>query len=376
MLELQRAQQQYYRLFQCFQPQATRMNDGHVMMNASATRDSALSRRILPNGSPKVAEKRKAKRKHPKNIRLQNQYIVKAAVKADMLILCKKAEDDCPQKAEGCGPWHDPNDFIKHWFCKICFKWGKFNNNAHIMRHIQSGPHIEWYNESLKLSFLFIFSFLFGEEFWCFICFVYLSLLIREFNTKMNSNQTAAPPVSSSVAPGPVIDSVSLISSNSSLPPLSSLPSIHSNSSLPALRALAAFAASEPAPADGMEIDDDEHENMDTDNDCVNDELENMDTDNDINHNHNHNHNHNRNRNRNHNHNHNRNDNHNNNNNTSKNNNSGNLVDDDDEEKANKNDERISLVGHNGTAKSKSSIGATIKELRIRLCVLVCKDHF
>lgn len=149
-------------------------NNNNVMMNASTTRASALSRRILPNGSPKVAEKRQAKRKHSKNVRIQNQYVVKASVKADILILCKKPEDDCPQKSEACAKWHDPNNFIKHWFCKICVKWGKWSNNAHIMRHLRSGAHLEWCNKSVKFSFLFIFSFLFVEVFWCSICFVSL----------------------------------------------------------------------------------------------------------------------------------------------------------------------------------------------------------
>ena len=116
--------------------------------NVSTTINSTLSRRKLPNGSPTVAEKRKLKRKHQRNISRLNhaEYIVKSAVEEGIIILCKAAEDDCPTKTGVCAKWHEPNEFMKHWFCLICVRCGKYNNNGQIARHMKLCPHIEWYN--------------------------------------------------------------------------------------------------------------------------------------------------------------------------------------------------------------------------------------
>ena len=158
MLELHRARQQYCWLLRRYQHQTVMNNNV-----STTTNSSSLSRRILPNGSPKVGDKRKAQRRHQKNIRNLNQYVVKCAVEEGKLFLSKTPEDECPGKTAGvCAKWHDRNgEFFKHWFCPECVKSGKFSNNAQINRHNKSGPHLQWYNEKLKLSILYFFSFVF-----------------------------------------------------------------------------------------------------------------------------------------------------------------------------------------------------------------------
>lgn len=115
--------------------------------NASATTNSTLSRRKLPNGSPTVAEKRKLKRISRLNL---NEHTVQSAVEAGIIILCKAPEDDCPTKTGVCAKWHEPNEFLKHWICRVCFKSGKYKSNAPIARHLTLARHIEWYLHNIR----------------------------------------------------------------------------------------------------------------------------------------------------------------------------------------------------------------------------------
>lgn len=115
--------------------------------NVSPTTNSTLSRRKLPNGSPTVAEKRKLKRIKRLN---HIEYTVKCAVEAGIIFLCKESEDDCPTKTEVCAKWHEPNEFMKHWICRVCFRCGKYKSKAAIERHMRSMAHFEWYSHNLR----------------------------------------------------------------------------------------------------------------------------------------------------------------------------------------------------------------------------------
>ena len=152
MAELQRSRQQNQMLVRYIQNHMmmnnnNKMNDdvesfvnsGSNLFNTNST----ISRRKLPKGSPKVADKKKKRRKHKKHVRKRNQFIVEMAVKAGVFVLCESSHDNCPRKSNLCYKFHQEGYFKKHWFCKKCNAVGGYDNNAQIVRHLNTDAHSE-----------------------------------------------------------------------------------------------------------------------------------------------------------------------------------------------------------------------------------------